>query len=404
MKTLDQKMYLLVQLSLWVLALGAFTSVSFLALHHVLIIAPAGYFFWKTYKTGSLKISPSMWALLAMSVIIALSVIVNLEIMTRPVKYFMKSKYFFIGFFSIFALREYFKNYATQKQITYILRALMIATTVASISGLIGLWTGYNPLKFSANCNAYRNCGLFSMLLTYAYGLSVFLAGMTAFWVHGKEKLKLIVNQNLFFVFMAINLVALYFTYARGAWLGFILALPFLFVKKFKVKALITVVVTSVLVLAAAFFVFKDHEVMNRGYSDTQRIAYYQTALKAFEEKPILGFGYRNFEHNVKKIKARYDIAWPDLPGHAHNNFLEHLASTGGLGALAFLAFFFFWIFEMYKRSDLMGEVGFVFVISFFISGMFQYTFGDSANVFFIMGMYALTQSIFDKPKNAQSA
>lgn len=128
--------------------------------------------------------------------------------------------------------------------------------------------------------------------------------------------------------------------------------------------SLVLVIVLSYLYLPLG------QDIQNRGYSDTQRIAYWQTAIKAFEERPVFGYGYRNFEPNVVDIKQRHGIGWENLPGHAHNNFMEHLGSTGGLGLIAFTLFCLFWLWEMFRRKDLMGEISFVFIISFLISGM----------------------------------
>ena len=42
---------------------------------------------------------------------------------------------------------------------------------------------------------------------------------------------------------------------------------------------------------------------------------------------------------------------------------------------------------ELYRRDDPFGKIVFPFVIALFISGQFQYTFGDGENAFLIMGL-----------------
>ena len=129
---------------------------------------------------------------------------------------------------------------------------------------------------------------------------------------------------------------------------------------------------------------------LDRMESVRQRISFFHTAWKAFEEKPVLGYGYRNFEPHVVSIKKQHGIALENHGGHAHNNFLEHLASTGFVGAVSFLLFSLLWLVNSYKREDVVGKITFPIVVSFIVSGMFQYTFGDGENMFFIMLLWAL--------------
>ena len=78
------------------------------------------------------------------------------------------------------------------------------------------------------------------------------------------------------------------------------------------------------------------------------------------------------------------------MAGHAHNNFLEHLASTGILGGLAFVLFCLLWMIDSYRRKDVIGEIIFPVTISFMVSGMVQYTFGDGENLFLLMLLWAI--------------
>jgi len=66
-----------------------------------------------------------------------------------------------------------------------------------------------------------------------------------------------------------------------------------------------------------------------RPESDLQRIGQWKTALAAFRDHPVLGVGYMNFEPLCSSIKEKYNIPPANFCGHAHNNFLEMLATTG---------------------------------------------------------------------------
>ena len=87
---------------------------------------------------------------------IVLSVLFNLDIVERPHKNIIRGKYFLIGFMSIFAFRETFKNYLDEKKIKIVIKLFLVASAVATISGIIGLYTGFNPLKFKPACHPTR--------------------------------------------------------------------------------------------------------------------------------------------------------------------------------------------------------------------------------------------------------
>ncbi|MDD0852502.1 O-antigen ligase family protein [Halobacteriovorax sp. GB3] len=377
--------YRLTYASLFVLAAGIFTSVSFSALSHIFIIIPGFYFAIKFYKEKPFKLPRSFWFLGAMCIAIVASVLMNTDSIERPFKNISKIKYFLLPMLGVFAYFYTFKNWMTAKREKVLFNTFLLATTVATISGIIGLYSGFNPIKMKDACHATRACGLYGMYMTYGYGISLFMVLMTGIVLY-KDRFTKYINVNLIYLVWAINFIGLILSYARGAWIGFLVALPFFFFKKNR-KIFISVIAGVVLVSGLSFLSPKVREMFfKREGSNTQRIAFYKAAVAAFSEKPVFGFGYRNFEPNVIEIKKRHNIEWPNVDGHAHNNYLEHLASTGSVGVVVMLLFLSFWLFEAYLTSVLI----FPFVISFLTSGMVQYTFGDGENLFLIMGLWAL--------------
>ena len=105
-----------------------------------------------------------------------------------------------------------------------LIRTFLILTTLASLSGLIGFFSGFNPLKFSAACDTTRNCGMSGMLMTYAYSISIFCSLLLGWIIHFKKN-EIISKRNLIIIFI-LNFVGLYFTYTRGAMLGFLVGVP----------------------------------------------------------------------------------------------------------------------------------------------------------------------------------
>lgn len=381
----DDIFYRITFVGLCVLALGVFTSVSFSALSHILLFPSGVYFLLKNLKEKSFKPSASFWALMVMTVFCWLSVVVNWGEMERPFRHILKTKYFIVALLSGISFHYLKKNYLNEKRVRLVLNLFLVATTLATLSGLIGLWSGFNPLKFKAPCHPTRACGLYGMYMTYGYGISLFMVLMTGLIVYRKRFERYLTPWLLYTAFI-INLVGLIFSFARGGFLGFFLGIPFLFFKDHLKKFGVGLVVIGALSGGAFLGSQKIRDTfMNRQGSNDQRIAFFKTAYAAFKEKPLLGFGYRNFEANSREIKKRHNIGHQHFAGHAHNNALEHLASTGALGFVAFIVFCLLWLKESYREPIL-----FAFVMSFLISGLFQYTFGDGENLFLILGVFSL--------------
>lgn len=390
-KTLSSMIYF----SLMILAIGVVTSTTLLALNHILILIPAIYFI---NKTNYRKLSKSAWLLLALTIIIILSVVFNQDIAVKGYKPILKAKYFLFGFFSIAPLMWYFKNYYKTKNISFLLYGMCIATTIATIAGLIGMRTGYNPLLMK-EVNLIRNAGLFGMLMNYAHNISFFLI-ITAGLLIYKAEAKKYININFLIFIFVINLFGLYMTFTRGAWLGFLAAIPFFFFKKNK-KWFIGSIVTIFLVGLFAYFIAGDS--MYRKDYDTTRLGQWQAAIAAFKERPVLGYGYLNFEEHSAVIKKRYNLLVSDFNGHAHNNFFEMLASTGLLGFVCFTLWLGAWFKEMLDRDDIVSKIGLPYIIAFVVGGLTQSTISLGINLFFVIGVYALTQiKVCDKENTIQ--
>ena len=371
--------------ALIVFSLSIFTSVSFSAVGHILLFPSGVYFFSKWLKEKSFKVKTSVWALLAMLIICIASVLFNLDIIDKPFKNIFKTKYFLIAFLSFFSFQYMKKEFLDDNKIKLILRLFLLATSVATVSGLIGLWTGYNPLKMKPPCHPDRACGLYGMYMTYGYGMGFYTILVTGALIYYQELKKWIPLWALVIAFLLAHL-GLYFSFARGAWIGYAIALPFFFFKKNKKRFLQIIAVLGI--LSISIFIGSEkvrNTFLNRKHSNLQRVSIFQAAYYATKERPLLGYGYRNFEPHSKKIKKRYSLSYDYSGSHAHNNLLEHMASTGIIGLLSLLVFIFLWIRETYKDYPLI----FPFVVSFFVSGMTQYTFGDGENLFLLMTIFS---------------
>lgn len=370
--------------SLMVLAVGLLTSPTILALSHILMIVPMIYFLPKAdYK----NYPKSAWALLALAIVLILSVVLNQDIALKGYAPLSKIKYFLFGFLMIAPYQWYFKKHMTEKKISWLLYGFCGATTLATVVGIYSKIRGYNPITMR-NVDVVRNAGFFGMVMNYAHNLAFFLIIVTGLVIYRKQIAKYI-NLNFLYIVLGINLIGLYLTYTRGAWLAYLVAVPFFLLKNNK-KYFVSVLIV-LLIIGGVFFKFAGDAVI-RPESERQRISQWQAGIKAFKERPILGYGYLNFELHSYDIKKRYDLPEKHFGGHAHSNLIEMLACAGVLGFVAFLCWVGFWVKEVKGRRDIFGLVGLPFIVVFFVGGLTQSTVLLGINLFFVMGAYCLSQ------------
>lgn len=382
-----KKIHWLTYASLMSIALGLFTSITFSALHHIFLFIPCIYFL---NKTDFKKWPKSAWVLLALVAVMITSVIFNRDIMVEGYAPLTRLKYYLFGLLGIAPVSAYFNSLdeiQKRKRISWLLYSLIMATTLASISGMSAVFFGYNLLKLKQGF-VTRNGGLAGMLMNYAHNLSFFMIFLTGLLIERKFIEKYI-NMKFLSVVWLVNFLALYTTYTRGVWLAFLMAIPFYFFKKDLKHFFIMFVCLGLFGLGAYKIAGKS---MIRPLSDVERMSQWKAAYASFQDRPLLGVGYMNFEKMVIAIKKEKGIEAQHFGGHAHSNYFEMLASTGLLGASLFILWQIVWFIELSKKNDVISFIGIPLIIVFVIGGLTQATFTLGANLFLIMPLYCLTQ------------
>lgn len=170
--------------------------------------------------------------------------------------------------------------------------------------------------------------------------------------------------QLILLCFLGINLIALYFSYTRAAWLSVILGAGIWLLIRFKVKFSLLV---SVAVIAIGFvwiswdaiqqnlernkFEHTTEEFGERLQSATnvttdasnlERINRWSCALAMFEERPMMGFGPGTYAFEYARFQEPENLTiistnFGDM-GNAHSEYLGPLAEMGVFGLLAMLA------------------------------------------------------------------
>ena len=207
------------------------------------------------------------------------------------------------------------------------------------------------------------------MLLIVCFSLSFFL------YVKRKNKIP-------WLIVLIFSIAALLLTLTRSAWVGVFFAFAFI-LYHYKPKTLIILPL-----VIALFFLFASKPMKQRALSifslqdksNLDRIYLAKSGVKIIKDYPLLGTGPATFP----LIYENYKLPQAERKGiHLHNNLLQIAVERGIPALLCWLGFIFSAFISIYKilrhqafKAYSLGALG--AIIGLFISGLFEYNFGDS--------------------------
>lgn len=265
-----------------------------------------------------------------------------------------------------------------------LLKITVIVSGISSIAGLMqkfGIYYFYGVDASSRVSGTLSNPDFFGSYMTLAVFLAVFLVFEDRKW------------RMLWLAIALVNLLTLFFSGTRGAWIGLITGLLVTFpifleyffrlgrnVKKniLIASAVFLLIISAIIVRPEQFNLDKSF-LYQRFYSFSlsSRGEVWNIALKAFWERPLLGWGPESFSYifdkNFQASSLKYisDNVYFDS---SHNRLLDILSSSGLLGILSYLsvlsAVFYYIIKGNYGRSKF---VLFAFLVSCIAESFFVF-------------------------------
>lgn len=171
--------------------------------------------------------------------------------------------------------------------------------------------------------------------------------------------------------------------------------------------AFLVVIILSWLILPAGLTKRFSSMTDLKHSSNSSRISMWETGLKMFADHPFTGVA----DSHILEIYSTYKT--PDTPGegvHLHNNFIMILATTGIFGFISFTGIFltvFLRQIKYYREiKDNTGKMlilgSILAMISFQISGFFEWSFGDHEVMtvfFFLMAVPFVIKNTAGKAK-----
>lgn len=373
-------------------------------------LAIAKAFFERGRGTLSWRsLPPSAWSLVVFVLVSALSVFANWPVIAAPFEHLGKLRY--LAVVPVLLAMPWLVQglLPVPWRRDSLVLAWIVPLAFAIIIGLIAFATGNHPLRGGDLVDIRRVSGLYGQVMTFAYSLQFSVVALAAFFLAPRVwKAMTRVPWWIGVVMLLLGAVALYFTYTRGAMLGAVAGIAVLAMRRsWKLGALLAMIGLAGVTLLAVKASREGGEKRARGprYLQTDsdiRLGQWRAASLSFLERPVLGWGYRNFELQSAALKERYGFEKDVVrkrgqarqvtyfQGHAHNNLLESFASMGVVGGLAFLAFVLLWLREAWRsRYGLFLAPP---VVAFLVSGMFENTFFDSEVLNCLLLLYLITQ------------
>lgn len=365
----------------------------------------------------------STWFLAAMILTILISVFANWREIEEPLKVIKKARYHLIwaGLILTPGVRASFFS-RIEAWAPWLVLAWLSSLSLATLSGIIGVATGYNPLLLAPNAFPTRVGGVSNMVMTYAYSLQFSVLLLVALSI-GRDDVRQWLGggrgwlKGLIVGALPLAAAGLYLTYTRGAVMGalagglcLVLIQPGIRLRRLVVWGL------SLLVLVAGALALDEENryLSARALSpDRVRLSQWKAAWLTFQKQPVFGVGYRQFEERCLFLKAEFGMPLDTLvpvdgekvpvyfSGHAHNEYLEALASTGLLGAFALFGFCGFWAWEV-SRGKLARHFFLPVVVAFLVSALVQNLFTDSEDLNFLLLLYFLSQAVLDWEEGRQ--
>lgn len=374
--------------ALFFLAAGIFTSVSILSAYQILFAIPLIYFTWKAFQEKKLNLPLSAWILIAFSVVAALSLFLNLELVPKPSKNFGRIKYFLFGAVGIYVFKYWLAEVSDKTK--------LVITNVFFLSIVIAGLYAIGEIIFTSE----KRAKTLTDTMRYGYGTGMILLSVLSAILH-REKFKSWFNWKFAVAAFIFGFLGMYFTYTRGALLGFLCGIPFVVFYFKKKLGLIFggLALTTILVLAGIYFFgsgnYESRFLANKNLkSDVMRRSQWDAAMIAMKEKPVLGYGLSNFHSQLKRIKEQYDLPKKEYnDAHAHNLFLEIGSGTGFIGLTLFVAWLLVWAFECFQGDVLVRALTIPFGVAFIVSSQFEVTL-DANNASMLFFIYAISSAM----------
>lgn len=224
--------------------------------------------------------------------------------------------------------------------------------------------------------NGYdRPHGFSSHPILFAADLA-FVCGSAVMMLFIRNDIFISIKEKYFLVVVTfLTLIGILLSQSRGVWIAIFAACTIVLFLHGRRKAIVFLIL--LIVITGTLFSFSDtlrHRVTsiftsiyteNEQGSTGGRLEIWKGSLLLFREKPILGVGYGDFRQNIKRLVDEKKLGDVSYIVHAHNIFLQVLATRGIIGFIILLSLFTSLIIWGKKEiRDRGGIGGYIIILS----------------------------------------
>lgn len=240
-----------------------------------------------------------------------------------------------------------------------------------NMTGIDLLRGARNPIQkdYFGDDVTYRARGLWNHPVRFGHSIALSLCVPLAYFLSGlifseKSNHRRRVLWTVSVAALLLGGAGLFFSYTRGAWIGFAAAVVGMSLYAgWRIAS--RVMLAGALALAIGVAVtpnlqnrFKSFLKLQTDGSSVARLDIWHANIEMFKDHPVLGVGYGINEDLIGEYYTKLGINQVDR-GHAHNNFLQFLSGTGILGFSTFVVFvvMMLWMTHLFiRRAQKIGD------------------------------------------------
>jgi O-antigen ligase len=279
------------------------------------------------------------------------------------------------------------------------IRILIVVSTIVACYAIFQHFTGIDLIRGDhravslapfSGATVYSNTGFLSHHLTYGYSAGMIICfPFAALLLSGRRTHWFKIGMSLSVLLIGLSLL---WTYGRGVWIAtgvsFFIIAAYVSKKHLTAILLIVGIISGVLYTGNSGFQERFDSIWSdKHFSNNDRRDLWRANLAMFQDYPWIGVGYGQNEEVLDRYYQNLEIK-NEFGGHAHNNYLQMLSTTGILGFACYMLFILSFLLTTHRlwteiprthywhRVIVLGALGAQACMH--TGGVTQWNFGDA--------------------------
>lgn len=206
-------------------------------------------------------------------------------------------------------------------------------------------------------------------------------------------------RRRFYYALFALAYCMIFFSFSRGSWLAGLVVFSGLglIYREFILRFVLITIPLVVILLSFGLLSAQAEWASQRFYSDNSeeaalsRLPIYYASYRMFEEKPLLGWGYGNFDRFDRLFQERVgDLINPVKDHASHNLYLTIVAEQGLVGIFFYLMPVAWWLVRSIRAYPKLPTEGFwnrKLLVIFWLLLVFHFIVNNFSNMRVVYGL-----------------